>query len=324
MLGNDRGGGRHCFSTAGDLLIWNDALTNGRLGAFVTEKLQEPATLNNGRKLGYARGLILDTYRGGKLVWHTGSAAGYRSFAGPLSGARPFHRHHVQCRRRRRTARRSRSRIFDLFVPAADGRRRSPRSRAGRGRRRRRRDGVDLNSKAGLFFNERTGEPLRLIVDNGRLRIAGGRPLVPVTNDRFRKPRGASLQFMSQDEFELNFLSQDQFELKSMEGKTTRYRRAQPYAPTADDLQGLCRPIRKRRDRDNLPDRAPGKDGLVIRLERFAGRRVSNSSRSIATPFSSARMTMRFLRDKAGKVVGFDYSNPVLRNIKFTRLSDRQ
>ena len=34
-------------------------------------------------------------------------------------------------------------------------------------------------------------------------------------------------------------------------------------------------------------------------------------------------MTVRFRRDKAGKVVGFDYSNPVVRNIKFTRLSDR-
>jgi hypothetical protein len=49
-------------------------------------------------------------------------------------------------------------------------------------------DGLDVNSKAGLFFNEGTGE---------------------------------SLAFMSQDEFELTFLSQDQFELKSMEGQTT-------------------------------------------------------------------------------------------------------
>lgn len=34
-------------------------------------------------------------------------------------------------------------------------------------------------------------------------------------------------------------------------------------------------------------------------------------------------MTVRFLRDKAGKVVALDFSNPVLRKIHFTRVSDR-
>jgi hypothetical protein len=57
-----------------------------------------------------------------------------------------------------------------------------------------------------------------------------------MTKDLFRTPRG-ELFFMSQDEFELRFLSPDEFELKSMEGKTARYRRARPYAPTAADLQ---------------------------------------------------------------------------------------
>jgi hypothetical protein len=32
---------------------------------------------------------------------------------------------------------------------------------------------------------------------------------------------------------------------------------------------------------------------------------------------------MRFQRDKAGKIVALDYSNPVIRKVKFTRLSDR-
>jgi len=91
--------------------------------------------------------------------------------------------------------------------------------------------GVALNSKAGLFFSQRTGEPLRVVVNNGRLGIDGGGPLVPVAKevgdvgDRFRNPRG-NLFFMSQDEFELNFVSKDEFELKSIEGQTTRYARA--------------------------------------------------------------------------------------------------
>ena len=73
---------RGLLSTASDLLIWNDALTSDRLGKFVTEKLQEPATLNNGRKLSYARGLIVDRHTAVRMVWHSGGAAGYKTWSG--------------------------------------------------------------------------------------------------------------------------------------------------------------------------------------------------------------------------------------------------
>jgi hypothetical protein len=33
-------------------------------------------------------------------------------------------------------------------------------------------------------------------------------------------------------------------------------------------------------------------------------------------------MIIRFRRDQSGKVVGLEYSNPVVRNITFTRLSN--
>jgi CubicO group peptidase (beta-lactamase class C family) len=116
-LDNDRGGGGGLLSTASDLLIWNDALMNGRLGAFVTEKLQEPARLNNGRTLGYARGLFLDTNRGGRVVWHTGSAAGYKSLLSrfPEQGLSVA----VLCNAGEMADRTMFARrIFDLFVPA--------------------------------------------------------------------------------------------------------------------------------------------------------------------------------------------------------------
>jgi hypothetical protein len=177
-----------------------------------------------------------------------------------------------------------------------------------------------LLTHAGLFFNQSTGEPLRLAANNGRLGIAGGPTLVTVTRDRFRNPRG-SLSFMSQDEFELHFQSDDQFELKSMEGQTTRYRRAQPYAPTADDLKAFA----GRYESDELRaviELALGTAGLTGRLNDvpapgFPFRPVGRDT------FQFGRITMRFLRDNAGKVVALDFSNPVLRSIRFTRVSDR-
>lgn len=43
-----------------------------------------------------------------------------------------------------------------------------------------------------------------------------------------------------------------------------------------------------------------------------------------ATPaHAQDRMTLRFLRDDAGKVVAVDFSRPVFRSVQFTRVGDR-
>lgn len=66
-------------------------------------------------------------------------------------------------------------------------------------------EGVDLSSRSGLFFNERTGAPLQLAAADGRLRVAGGPALLPIASKRFRRS-GVGLFFMSQDELELRFV----------------------------------------------------------------------------------------------------------------------
>jgi len=314
LLDNNRGGGGALFSTAADLLLWNDALTSARFGTFVSEKLQEPATLSNGRKLNYARGLMLDANYAGRVVWHGGGAAAYRSVLARYPGQ--GFSIAVLCNAGEAADNRVEfaARIFDLFV-SPTGTRPAPAAVAGGTPV----EGLDVNSKAGLFFSERTGEPLRLIVNNGRLGIAGGGPLVAVSKERFRNPR-ASLAFMSQDEFELNFLSQDQFELKSMEGRTTRYRRAQPYAPTAADLAAFAGDY----ESDELKaviQLVPGKGGLVGRINDSRGDGLEFRPVDRDT-FQRGMLTIRFRRDTTGKVMGLDFSNPVLRNITFTRGSD--
>ena len=312
MLGDERGGGA-VLTTAGDLLIWNDALANGRLGAFVSEKIQEPARLRNGRELGYARGLFVDEYEGLKRVWHTGSARAFKSVLArfPERGLSIA----ILCNSGDTDDRpRVMRRLVDMFAPAPDApdtAAKAPAEAAGA-------QGPDLSGKAGLFFGETTGEPLRLLVNNGRLRIAGGPPLVAVARDRFRNPEGR-LSFMSQDEFELRFLSPDEIELRSMEGETTRYRRARPYAPTPAELQAFA----GRYESDELGavfEVAPGSEGLTIRLN---GGQILEFAPVERDAFQRGMMTVRFRRDGDGKVVALDYSNPMLRNLKFTRLGDR-
>lgn len=315
LLDNNRGGGG-ILSTASDLLIWNDALTNNRLGSFVTEKLQERAKLNNGRQLKYARGLIVESYRGVKEVWHSGGAAGYHSWLGryPAQGLSTA----VLCNSDAMAATALARRISDLFLPAtgAQGPENNLPPIAADGV-----DvaGLDLNSRAGLYFIE-GAEPLRLVVDRGRLRVAGGPALVAQSKDRFKR-WGAALEFMSQDEFEMRFLSPDEFELRSMEGKTTQYRRAQPYAPTADDLKAFAGRYESAEIGAVFQVESKG-GGLQVRLEHTPSRSLELKPVARDT-FQISRVTVRFHRDKSGKLVALDYSNPLIRNAKFTRPSGR-
>lgn len=313
-LGNDRGGGGALLSTAPDLIRWNEALTNATLGAGISRKLQEPATLSNGRKVGYARGLYLDVNRAGSVVWHSGGSAGYRSALArfPESGLSVA----IMCNSGEGADSRVAfvRRIFEIFVPASATVNAEPPRSPGRV------EGIDAKSKAGLFFNERTGQPLRLGVDNGRLRVQGGPVLDALSQDRFRNPRGV-LSFMSNDEFELHFLSDDAFELKSMEGATTRYRRAQPYAPTDVDLKAFA----GRYQSDEIGgflDLEPGTGGLIGRANDAAGPGLPLRPVDRDT-FQIAGVTVRFRRDEADKVIALDYSNPVVRNITFTRIAGR-
>ncbi len=68
------------LTTAGDWLIWNDALATRKLGAAVVDSLTRRMRLNSGREIQYARGLMVLSYRGVPEVSHSGSTAGYSTY----------------------------------------------------------------------------------------------------------------------------------------------------------------------------------------------------------------------------------------------------
>lgn len=308
-LGNDRGGGA-IFSTAIDLNAWNNALSSKKLGEFVTEKLKEPAALNNGRELGYARGLFLDSYKDMKLVWHSGSAAGYNSWLGriPSLGLSIS----VLCNSDAVSASAIANQLLNLYVnssgttPLEEG---PPPMLTGEALE-------EIKKLAGLYYNEETGESIRLSVDRDRFRIAGGPGLAAVSKGRYRR-WGATVYFMSQDKFELNFLSDDKFELKSMEGAIKRYNRALPYTHTPTELEAFT----GRYKNDEIGaffDMTVVNNVLRGRANDAPGDGFIFTPMKLDT-FQLAGVTLHFIRNKAGKVVALDYSNPIVRHIKFTK-----
>lgn len=311
-LGNNRGGGA-IVSTVGDLVTWTDAIATGRLGHFVTTKIQEPARLANGRKLMYARGLMVDSTPGGVVVSHSGGAAGFSTWMGhvPEHGLSVA----VSCNFDPVSATALAARISDLYLPPLPAAARAEAAAAAAGVA-----GVDPNSRAGTFFDERTGEPLLLQASEGRLRIANGPPLVALSADRFR-PLRPGLFFRSQDAFEITFTSNDQLEIRSMEGQVTRYRRARPWTPAPADLQAADGRYEST-ELGSVFEIVPGTAGLVMRFERAPEKSLELTPVERDT-YMLRGMIVRFRRDADGKVAGFDYGNPVVRHLAFTRLGDR-
>lgn len=314
LMDNDRGGGGALLSTASDLLIWNDAITAARLGKFVTEKLQEPATLNNGRVLGYGRGLFLENYRGTKEIWHSGSAAGYKGWLGryPEHGLSIA----ILCNSGDGTNRMQFAhRIVDLLVNPADLKEET-RIIPGEITDSAALAALDLRSKAGLYFNDRTGEPVRILPDGNKLRVANGPALAAIGKNRFKRV-GAMVQYMSQDEFELNFVSKELIELKSMEGLITTLHRAKPYAPSVDEL----RAIQGRYASDEIGtvfNVVAGEGMLIVQLEHAPEKKLPFKPVD-TNAFQGGMMIIRMLRNEKGVVTGFEYGNPVLRWVKFRK-----
>jgi len=312
-LGNDRGGGA-IVSTVSDMLTWQDALATGKLGRFVTEKLHEQTRLSNGRRLDYARGVIVDSTPGGVVISHSGGAAGFSTWMGRL----PEHglAVAVSCNFDPVSATALAGRVSDIFLPPMDVQAQA-RSRA---RAPVAASGVDVSGRAGLFFDERTGEPLRLGVANGRLTIANGPPLVPVSDSSFRLPR-PSMFFRSQDDFVLSFPDPDHIEIRSMEGEVTRYRRARSYTADAAELQAVAGRYESP-DLGAVYEIVPGANAITMRM---AGAPDQSLELTAVAPdtYMLRMMIVRFRRDASGKVTGFEYSNPVARNIGFTRVGER-
>jgi CubicO group peptidase (beta-lactamase class C family) len=98
-LGNERGGGA-VISTTGDLLTWNDALTTGRLGKFVTAKLEEARDPQQ-RPQAQLRPRAHDRFDSGRAPGFAfRRCRGVQHVAGPLYGPQVVSSRDVQLRPR--------------------------------------------------------------------------------------------------------------------------------------------------------------------------------------------------------------------------------
>jgi len=161
------------LTTVGDWMKWNAMLDSHSLGAPLVDALETRGVLNDGRKISYALGLNVDTYKGLKDVSHGGSTAGYQTFLARYPNNKVSIG--VMCNGTSPSAGGIAAAITDeIFGPYPE----NPKSEPAKVSE------DELKKFVGVWRNEKTHAPARFVFENGVARWSGAR-LVPMGGGQF-------------------------------------------------------------------------------------------------------------------------------------------
>lgn len=280
------------ITTVGDLQIWAEAMQSQKLGALVATQMQRRASLNNGTRLTYARGLMVQTWAGVDEISHAGATAGYRAWLAwypkqRLSVA-------VLCNADDAGALPMGRAVAALFLPPPPVE--PPPAPL-----------ADLASRAGLYVNESSGRPMLLVADNAGLRVAGGSRLTSL---------GADTAGYGADR--LVFQGRDAFMDETFEGNRYLYRRTPLWQPTSDSLTAYI-------GRYYSPEigatwrvvREGG--GLVLKLEDRPQTTIRMSP-LYQDAFNLNGFLARFRRDAQGRIVAVSLGSNRVRDLRLRKI----
>ena len=161
------------LTTVGDWMKWNAMLDSHSLGAPLVNALETRGVLNDKRKIAYALGLTVSTYKGLKDVSHGGATAGYQTFLTRYPDKKVSIG--VMCNGTSPSAGGIAASITDeIFGPFPETARTEPA----------RISEDELKRFVGLWRNEKTHAPARFVIENGVSRWSGAR-IVPMGGGEF-------------------------------------------------------------------------------------------------------------------------------------------
>ncbi|QJU58607.1 serine hydrolase [Sphingomonas sp. AP4-R1] len=280
------------LTTVGDLTRWAEALMAGKIGRNVAADLQVRGQLTDGSAIQYARGLFVTRFAGLPEISHSGSTAGYRAWLAVY----PTRAMTVTL-----LCSTSDANAPDLGRAVASvllGPTPAPARPADVG------VPTTAGQVAGLYLNAHD-QPLTIVDDKGKLRIAGGGALFPLSTDRFRLG----------DDSEMTLSAPGEVRLSSPDGPA-RYRRVAPITGVAyTDYAG-----RYTSEEVGATYRVIAGDGeLRLRLENRP--QIELRARPVGADLFEARgAMMRFRRNPAGKIESLAISIPRAFDMRFARI----
>lgn len=284
------------LTTVGDLLKWNQNFSAHVIGdaAFVSEQ-ERPGRFNDGRAHGYALGLMVGSYKGVRVVQHSGSTAGYRAHLSrypeqQLSVA-------VLCNVSSGNATQYANAVADIYLgdrakPAASLVAKHSLTPA------------ELGNITGLYRSALTGEAVTIVgADNG-VRFERGPAWIALSATRFATAGGDTLEFDGHGAARTT----DSY------GTVESYERVQPAKPTAAQLQELVGAYTSADAETTLSASLDG-DALVLKRRPDTTIRLTPI---YADAFSGQIGTVIFRRE-GGRVTGLSVVQDRVWDMRFTR-----
>ncbi|MDO6416876.1 serine hydrolase domain-containing protein [Sphingomonas sp. BIUV-7] len=280
------------LTTVGDLTRWSEALLAGRIGRNVAAELQQRGVLNDGVAIQYARGLVVTRFAGLPEISHAGSTAGYRAWLAFY----PSRRMSVAllCSSADANAPDLGRAVASILLGPTP----APPRQADVG------VPATVGQVAGLYLDAHD-QPLTIVDDKGKLRIAGGGALFPLSSDRFRMG----------DDSELSLAAPGELSMTTPDGRA-RFRRIPPisglviadYAGrySSEEVGAAYRVI-------------AGDNEIRLRLENRP--QIELRAKPIGPDLFEARGAMvRFRRNAAGKIDALAISIPRAFDVRFNRI----
>ena len=209
------------LTTVGDWMKWTAMLDSQSLGAPLVTALETRGVLNDGRKIPYALGLVVDSYKGMKDVSHGGATAGYQTFLARYPDNKVSVG--VMCNGTSPSAGGIAASITDeIFGPFPETARTEPAKISE----------DELKKFVGIWRNEKTHSPARFAIENGVSRWSGAR-LVPMGGGQFTAG-GNQLKFtLDRDGKPLSAETIDS------DGDVTRFVAEREWTPTPEELASI-------------------------------------------------------------------------------------
>ena len=287
------------LTTVGDWMKWNAMLDSHSLGAPLVNALETRGVLNDGRKISYALGLTIDTYKGLKDVSHGGSTAGYQTFlarypdnkvsvgvmcngTSPSSGA---------------IAAGITDEIFGPFPEPA----KTESAKVSED---------ELKKFVGIWRNEKTHTPARFVIENGVSRWSGAR-LVPIGDGQFALGSNQLKFTFDKDGKPVSAESVDS------DGEVTRFVPETEWKPTPAELASF--------KGDWFSDEAGATFTVAVDADKvFIKQRPSTSL--VMQPLYKDHFSVQggyvvwFTRDRSGKVDTLHVGASRMRDMPFVRV----
>ena len=286
------------LTTVGDWMKWNAMLDSKSLGAPLVTALETQGVLNDGRKIAYALGLTVNTYKGLKDVSHGGATAGYQTFLARYPNNKVSVA--VMCNGTSPSAGGIATGMTDeIFGPFPE----STKAAAANVSE------DELKKLVGIWRDEKTHLPARFVVENGVSRWRGA-PVVPMGGGQF-----------SVGENKLKFtLDKDgnpvSAETIDSEGEIRRFAVEKAWTPTPAELESLKGEWFSEEAGATLTVAVEG-DKAFIKQRPVTSLAMQPLYKD---HFITQGSVVWFTRDKNGKVDGMHVGASRMRDMSFMRV----